>query len=794
MSIQALLKRQLPQFSLAQVQALTSQLYGIEGEYREVVSERDLSWLIKQSSGQTVVLKISNAIEVEGIVDFQVKALQHIAERDPSVPVPHMIATKSGKLFDWITADDGTAHMIRILSFLEGDVVYDTPAAHNATTRYNAGALVGKLAKALGNFFHPHARSNIHLWDISRALDLRPHIDDIEDLDLRTLCHDILERAESFTLPKLKSTRWQVVHQDAHSGNMLVDPNNAFLPTGIIDFGDMGYNSIVAEVVEAADSFSLEDDDLLANLCEVTAGFDSSYPLEENEIDLIYDALLLQYAVGSIVVGSRLIHDQEDNVHVEDADKYGIILKRLYQHGREQGIRRLREACRFPVYSPREADDEIFDEHYDEIFAKRENKLGPIWHFYNKAMRFTRAKGGWMYAADGTAYLDSYNNVPQIGHSHPHVVKAIARQAAVLNTNTRYVCDIAADYAERLTAELPDHLDTCIFVNSGSEANDLAMQIAKAMSGNQGGLVLDMAYHGCTELSAKMSHDSWAHLPPEQWPQDIEPLMVPDTYRGPYAGDLEAGEKYAADMDRAITALAQRGHKPAAFMVDTAMCAHGLTEVPDNYFNLTAEKTRAAGGYMIADEVQAGCGRMGTFWGYRAAGLKHENVDFITMGKPVGNAHPLGVIILSSKMMLQFLNGSSPMLFSTFGGNSVACAAGMAVLDVIEREGLIEKSNRVGDYLRAELSKLAEKHSIIGDIRGRGILTGVEFVSCRKAKTPASAETDVLIEAMLARRVMVGKGADNVLKLRPSMAWDETEVDFFIAALSDSLEAIAYGR
>lgn len=172
-------------------------------------------------------------------------------------------------------------------------------------------------------------------------------------------------------------------------------------------------------------------------------------------------------------------------------------------------------------------------------------------------------------------------------------------------------------------------------------------------------------------------------------------------------------------------------------MVDTALCSSGVVRAPDNYFNLVAENVRSVGGFVIADEVQAGCGRMGTFWGFRANGLKDENVDLITMGKPVGNGHPLGVVILGSALMKRFLNGTYPLLFSTFGGNTVACAAGMAVLDVIEREDLVNRSAVIGDYLRQELRSLAERHAIIGDIRGLGMMTGVELVTDRLTKEPA---------------------------------------------------------
>ena len=615
---------------------------------------------------------------------------------------------------------------------------------------------------------------------------LRPQIKKISDAKLRQLCEEIFDRANRFTIPQLLETRRQVVHQDSHGGNILIDPRDSTSPVGIIDFGDMGYNSIVADIVTASETFSKYDNDPIAYLCDVASGFDSTYPLEENEIDLVFDAMLLRSAMATVVVEAREATDESSIRHIEDASHYPRMMTLLSGQGRTQAVRRLRRACRFPV---KDVDDDgaRLAEDYDALRHEREARLGQIWHFYKKPLHITRAAGAWMYAADGTAYLDVYNNVPQIGHCHPHVAKAIYRQASTLNTNTRYMCDVTVEYAARLTADLPDHLDTCIFVNSGSEANDLAMQIAMSLSGHDGGLIIDQAHHGCTELTTALSNESWRHLPPDEHPRRIETLIAPDMYRGPYASDPQAAERHAADADRAIATLSERGHRLAAFMVDTALCSSGVLQAPENYFNLVAEKIRAAGGFVIVDEVQAGCGRMGTFWGFRANGLNDDNVDFITMGKPVGNGHPLGVVILSSALMKRFLNGTYPLLFSTSGGNTVACAAGMAVLDVIERESLVRRSAETGEYLRHELRRLAQKYEIIGDIRGRGMMTGVELVTDRLTKEPAVQQTDRLVEDMLARNILIGKGTPNTLKLRPPLIWSRNEADVFINALDDSL-------
>jgi len=775
------LDRNLPQFSLNQVKAIVADLYRIDGDYRELNCERDISYRIRTKSGAAFVAKISNAAEPEGVVDFQIKALKHIAEQDSDLLVPEMIPTKNNKLFDWIRSDSGHRHMIRILTFVKGNAMDTTSEAFNPKTRYNIGVMVGRLTKSLRNFYHPYARSNDHLWEMSRCLELRPYIRHLHDRSTRELCNKILDRAERFILPQVKRTRWQVVHHDAHPDNVLVDPQDPTRVVGVIDFGDMLFGPVLADLAAASSTYD-EDTDPLDALCSTTAGFDSSFPLEENEIDLVYDMMLICLLVNTVIIGARdKLSDGGGSLHIENTGIYPRMLKRLWAVGREKAIKQIRKACRFPVYTARSEMDEVFPDRTKELLSKRRVSMGDVWYFYEKPLNFTRSQGPWLYTADGTAYLDAYNNVQQMGHANAHIATAIARQAASINVNTRYICDIVADYAARLTAELPEHLNACFFVNSGSEANDVAMQMARFASGHTGALIMEDAYHGMTETTM--------HLSPEIFepPAHVECLQAPDMYRGPFANDADAAAKYAADADRAIVDLSRRGHKPAAFMVDTALCSNGVLMAPENYFNLVAHKVRSAGGMVVADEVQAGLGRLGHMWGFKAQGL--EIVDFITMGKPVANGFPFGVVITSRVLLNRFANEVD--LFSTFGGNPVACAAGMALLDEIERRHLVNKSCELGDYFRYRLRRLAEKQSLIGDVRGKGMMIGLEFVSDHATKAPAIKQTSRLIELMREECILVSEaGPKNVLKIRPNFSWEREHVDLFITTLDRGLSKL----
>ncbi len=343
------LNRNLPQFSLNQVKRIVSDLYRIDGDYKELNCERDISYRIRTKSGAAYIVKISNAAEPEGVVDFQIKALKHIAEQDSDLRVPHMIHTKDEKPFEWVQSDSGDRHMIRMLTYIEGDVMDSTPAAFNPKTRYNIGVMVGRLAKSLRNFYHPYADSNVHLWDMSHCLELRPHIRYLPDASTRELCNMILDRAANFILPQLKKTRWQVVHHDAHPDNLLVDPKDPTRVVGVIDFGDMLFGPVVADLAAASDSFDDDDTDPLDALCDTAAGYDSSFPLEENEIDLVYDMMLICLLINTVIIGARdALSDGSEKVHIENTGIYSHMLKRLWEVGREKAIGRLRRACHFP--------------------------------------------------------------------------------------------------------------------------------------------------------------------------------------------------------------------------------------------------------------------------------------------------------------------------------------------------------------------------------------------------------------------------------------------------------------
>lgn len=763
-----------PAFPLQQVQERVHAEWGLRGQWHAINSERDQTWHLTDDAGSDYVVKLSHRMEQPATVDFQIGALDHIARIDPQLAVPRMVPTLAGARRTTITADDGTVHILRILTYLDGRIAQDAFAdcADAAALRRATGAFVARLSLALRGYFHPHAASNRHDWDLSRVTALAPALPRIADPALRAQCAQVLAEADSRIYPALARTRHQVVHQDAHMGNLLVDPAQPANIVGVIDFGDMLYGALLADLVTAADCFPDESADPLIILAEVTQGFDTVYPLEEAEIDLVFDMCCLRLANTVLVANARRDPaDETPDAHLGGGRKHGAMLAKLLAVGRDTATHALRRACSFPV--PALAPDPAAAR--TGLIAQRDAAFGKIWHFYETPLHLTRGQGPWLIGADGTRYLDAYNNVPQVGHCHPAVVRAIARQAAALNANTRYLADSPGSYAQALLAKAPAGFDVCSFVNSGSEANDVAAQIARFATGRTGAVVMQGAYHGITATTVELSPLTKAP------PAHVACLPPPDLYRGVAPDPAESWAK-------AVAALAQAGHQPAFLMIDTALTSNGVPGQPEGYMQGLARAARASGALVIADEVQAGLGRLGSFWGFATQGL--DQVDVITLGKPVGNGHPLGVVLTRRDLWQAFYADCE--VFSTFGGNSVSCAAGQAVLDVIEREDLIARANQVGDLLRTELRALARQFPLIGDVRGRGMLTGLEFVTDQAARTAAPHQARQLVERMRENGVLVGTSGEYraTFKLRPSLTWTETEVAFFIDALRKSLNAL----
>ncbi len=429
-----------------------------------------------------------------------------------------------------------------------------------------------------------------------------------------------------------------------------------------------------------------------------------------------------------------------------------------------------------------------------DLIVQRKKVIGPSVRLsYREPVQMARGWKQYLFDESGRKYLDAYNNVPHVGHCHPKIIEAATRQMKLLNSNTRYISRLQTEFAERLAATMPDGLDVCYILNSASEANELALRLARAATGGRDMIVNENAYHGHTTSLIDISpykHNGRGGEGPPDW---VHTVPIPDTYRGPYhTDDPEAGRKFASHITTALQAIESRGGKLAGFIAETCPSVGGQIIPPADYLPNVCNLVRAAGGVCIADEVQTGYGRMGN----RFYAFERSNVvpDMVVLGKPIGNGHPLAAVVTTRAIADAFDNGME--YFSTFGGNHVSCAVGLAVLDVIESEKLQEHSQLVGEHLRTLFHSQLGSNPLVGEIRGSGLFWGIELVLDRATRVPATAEASWIKNHLRHRGILIGTDGphDNVLKIRPPMPFDKTNAEHLVGELQNALAAICQRR
>lgn len=419
-----------------------------------------------------------------------------------------------------------------------------------------------------------------------------------------------------------------------------------------------------------------------------------------------------------------------------------------------------------------------------EIERKRTAFLGPPLNLsYRSPVHFVRGFMQHLIDADGQAFLDAINNVPHVGHSHPHVVEAACRQLTTLNTNTRYLHENIVRYAERLAATMPDPLSVVYLVNSGSEANDLALRLARAATGGQTVITIEGAYHGHISSLIDISPYKYDGPGGQGAAKTTHAVAMPDSYRGKHRGHSpDTGRAYADFVEEAADRMANL----AAFICEPALGCGGQIFLPPTYLEHAFAAVRAHGGVCIADEIQVGMGRLGThFWGFQTHGVVP---DIVTIGKPIGNGHPLGAVVTTREIASAFDNGME--YFNTFGGNPVSCAIGLAVLDVLDEQHLQENALNVGEHLRRGLELLGKNHAIIGDVRGRGLFLGIELVRDQMTLEPAAREASYLVDRLRDRRILTSTDGplQNVIKIKPPLVFTAADADFLVDQIADILK------
>ena len=407
---------------------------------------------------------------------------------------------------------------------------------------------------------------------------------------------------------------------------------------------------------------------------------------------------------------------------------------------------------------------------HNQIQELRKQYLSPSLSLsYNEPIHMVMGKGQYLYDNEGKRYLDAVNNIQHVGHCHPKVVSAAKKQNALLNTNTRYLDETIVRYAKLLTNKLPDGLDVCFFTNSGSESNDLALRIARCITGSKETIVLDGAYHG--HLSSLIEISPYKHnaVGGSGPPNFVHSIPLPDSFRGIYRGD-NCSDDYVNELKNVISKINDIGKPLSAFIVEALMGCGGQIVLPEGFLKKSFELIRESGGLCIADEVQIGFGRMGTdFWGFETCNV---TPDIVTLGKSIGNGHPLSAVITSKEIADQFNNGME--YFNSYGGNPVSCAIGESVLQVIEDEALQKNAEKVGNYLIEELIKLQSQCRFIGQVRGQGLFIGIELIHNNDTLKPNHTLAKRVANEMKDAGILISvDGPDhNVLKIKPPMVFN----------------------
>lgn len=420
-----------------------------------------------------------------------------------------------------------------------------------------------------------------------------------------------------------------------------------------------------------------------------------------------------------------------------------------------------------------------------ELMERRRALLGPnVSTFYQRPVHIVKGEDVWLWDADGRRYLDCYNNVPHVGHCNPRVVDAICAQTRELNVHSRYLHENLVNYAEKLTATFGDGLSNALLTCTGSEANDIALRMAEAMTGKRGVIATDATYHGNTSLVSQLST---ANTPTYGYGLDqyVRHVEAPDSLR---IDDLE-GFRFAAKVQEQIDALERSGIGFAALIVCPLFLNEGFPSQASGWLRPTEKVVREAGGLLICDEVQSGFARSGShFWAHQKQGV---TPDVVTMGKPMGNGYPVAGLVTRPKVMERFRG--SYRYFNTFGGNPVACAAAMAVLKEIEQRNLMANAAKIGALAAEALTELSRKYGVIGDVRQSGMVFGVEFLKDKNTREPASGFADQVVEAMRDRGVLLSKLGrhKNTLKIRPPMTFSEEHLGLLVQTLDDVLAGLA---
>jgi 4-aminobutyrate aminotransferase-like enzyme/aminoglycoside phosphotransferase (APT) family kinase protein len=655
--------------------------------------------------------------------------------------------------------DPEKRNIFRLLTWLDGDFLFEV--THTPKLFESFGKFMAKLNLHLSKNQDYVIEARYFEWDLQHFHDVaqkKRHC--ISNPENRKLVDYFLLQYRENVLPELHKLRKYIIHGDANDRNVLVQNGSV---SGIIDFGDMCYSQLINELAIGITYAIMGKDAPVKWALPVISGYHELFPLQKKEVDLLYWLIAARLCM-SVCHSAYEKTSQPKNEYIAISEKpaWKLLHKWLRinpVHARNE----FRKAAGFQTPPVK---------NIDEVKSQRNRSVSSILSVsYKKPVYMEQAAFQYMFDKYGNSYLDAYNNIPHVGHSHPQVVEAGQKQLAKLNTNTRYLYDNLNEYTANLLSYFPKPLSKVILVNSGSAATDLALRLARHFTGRKKVAVVKHGYHGNTQAGIEISHYKFSGKGGIGASENVICLPIPDTYRGEFRFE-NAGVSFAK---QAIQQIQTEKEKPAAFIAEPIVGCGGQVPLAKGYLKEIYNEIRNHNGLCISDEVQTGFGRLGDyFWGFEMHGVIP---DIVILGKPMGNGHPMGAVVCTDEIAEAFNNGME--FFSSFGGNPVSCAIGQAVLDVLAKEQLQQNAKEVGDYFLQELRKLQQKYDCIGDVRGSGLFIGFEFVKDRISLKPDTELAQKVKNQLREKFILVSTDGpfDNVIKSKPPLCFSKENVD-----------------
>jgi ethanolamine-phosphate phospho-lyase len=742
-------------------------------EIKKLNGYENENYLIETIKNKYIFKKYPYSFELESIIQSENEALLFLSDNNNQFPIP--IKTIDG-VYVKIHEIEGKKFICRLLSFLDGEMLGSIKNTKEIFESF--GIFLAKMNKKLLSYNNIIIKSRIWNWDLQHFHLNEKYFDDIVKAKDRSLVKYFFYQFEENVNPLIPSLRKSIIHSDANEWNVLIRNGKV---SSIIDFGDLVYSPLINEIATAITYVSYDKKNPLDWALIILESYNNELPILESEIKILYYLIAARLCISLCnAAHSKKINPENDYAFSSEESALKMLNKWLLLSPiHVENI--FRKALGFSV---------IIDKSIKNVIKRRHKVISPIFSLsYDNPIKMERAAFQYMYDASGNTFLDAYNNIPLVGYSHPKVFSEAKKQMSKLNTNTRYLYDILPAYAEKLLLKFPDKLNKIYFVNSGSEASDLAMKLAYAHTKLHKIMVMENGYHGNTRRAIDISDYKFSHKNGQGKKDYIIKVPMPDTYNGKYTNDEgSAGRKYASD---AIDIMNKSKSSVAAFISEPILGCGGQVTLPKGYLNDIYFSVRSQGGICISDEVQTGFGRLGNyFWGFE---MHNVIPDIVIIGKPMANGHPIGAVVTTSEVAESF--GKGVEFFSSFGGNPVSCAIGMSVLDIIDEERLQENARVVGDYYMSLFKNLQKKYTCIGDVRGSGLFIGIEIVE-ENSKNPDTKLAKKIKNELRNRKILIGTDGpfDNVIKTKPPLCFTKENARMVVFNIEKILNKMAYKK